>query len=36
MGTKNSRILEMTLQRCGGNKSQAATILNVNRTMSYR
>ena len=30
------KILEMTLQRCGGNKSQAATLLKVNRKMFYR
>jgi len=31
-----SKILEMTLQRCGGNKSQAAALLKVNRKMFYR
>jgi DNA-binding NtrC family response regulator len=31
-----SEILEMTLQRCGGNKSQAAALLKVNRKMFYR
>jgi DNA-binding NtrC family response regulator len=30
------KILEMTLQRCGGNKSQAAALLKVNRKMFYR
>jgi len=29
-------ILDMTLQRCGGNKSQAAAMLKVNRKMFYR
>jgi DNA-binding NtrC family response regulator len=32
----NAKILEMTLQRCGGNKSQAAALLKVNRKMFYR
>ena len=31
-----ARILEMALQRCGGNKSQAAALLKVNRKMFYR
>jgi DNA-binding NtrC family response regulator len=30
------RILEMALSRCGGNKSQAAALLKVNRKMFYR
>jgi DNA-binding NtrC family response regulator len=30
------KILEMALQRCGGNKSQAAALLKVNRKMFYR
>jgi len=30
------KILVMTLQRCGGNKSQAAALLKVNRKMFYR
>jgi DNA-binding NtrC family response regulator len=30
------KILEMTLQRCGGNKSQAAALLKVNRKLFYR
>jgi transcriptional regulator with PAS, ATPase and Fis domain len=30
------KILEMTLQRCGGNKSQAAALLKVNRKKFYR
>lgn len=29
-------VLDMTLQRCGGNKSQAAALLKVNRKMFYR
>lgn len=31
-----NKILEMALQRCGGNKSQAAALLKVNRKMFYR
>ncbi|MBT1071905.1 sigma-54-dependent transcriptional regulator [Pelotalea chapellei] len=31
-----AKVLEMALQRCGGNKSQAATLLKVNRKMFYR
>lgn len=31
-----AKVLEMTLQRCGGNKSKAAEILKVNRKMFYR
>ena len=31
-----AKILEITLQRCGGNKSQAAALLKVNRKMFYR
>lgn len=31
-----NKVLEMTLQRCGGNKSQAAALLKVNRKMFYR
>ena len=31
-----TKVLEMTLQRCGGNKSEAAKILKVNRKMFYR
>jgi DNA-binding NtrC family response regulator len=31
-----AKILEMTLQRCGGNKSQAASILKVDRKRFYR
>ncbi len=30
------KILELTLERCGGNKSQAASLLKVNRKMFYR
>jgi DNA-binding NtrC family response regulator len=30
------KILDMALQRCGGNKSQAAALLKVNRKMFYR
>lgn len=30
------KILDLTLQRCGGNKSQAAALLKVNRKMFYR
>jgi DNA-binding NtrC family response regulator len=30
------KILDMTLQRCGGNKSQAAALLKVNRKVFYR
>jgi len=32
----NNKVLEMTLQRCGGNKTEAARILKVNRKMFYR
>lgn len=31
-----AKILEITLQQCGGNKSQAAALLKVNRKMFYR
>jgi DNA-binding NtrC family response regulator len=31
-----NRILEMTLERCDGNKTQAAALLKVNRKMFYR
>jgi DNA-binding NtrC family response regulator len=31
-----SKILDMTLQQCGGNKSRAAALLKVNRKMFYR
>jgi DNA-binding NtrC family response regulator len=31
-----SRVLELTLQRCGGNKSQAAALLKVDRKRFYR
>lgn len=31
-----TKILDMTLQQCGGNKSQAAALLKVNRKMFYR
>lgn len=31
-----AKILELTLQQCGGNKSQAAALLKVNRKMFYR
>lgn len=31
-----AKILDMALQRCGGNKSQAAALLKVNRKMFYR
>jgi DNA-binding NtrC family response regulator len=34
--TITGKILEMALQRCGGNKSQAAEFLRVNRKMFYR
>ncbi|MBJ6724404.1 sigma-54-dependent transcriptional regulator [Geomesophilobacter sediminis] len=30
------KVLELTLQRCGGNKSKAAELLKVNRKMFYR
>ena len=30
------KILEIALQRCGGNKSQAAALLKINRKMFYR
>jgi len=30
------KILEIALQRCGGNKSQAASLLKINRKMFYR
>jgi DNA-binding NtrC family response regulator len=32
----NGKALEMALQRCGGNKSQAAALLKVNRKIFYR
>lgn len=31
-----AKVLDMALQRCGGNKSQAAALLKVNRKMFYR
>ena len=31
-----AKILDMTLQKCGGNKSQAAALLKVNRKVFYR
>ncbi len=31
-----AKILDMTLQQCGGNKSRAAALLKVNRKMFYR
>jgi len=31
-----TKILDMTLQQCGGNKSRAAALLKVNRKMFYR
>jgi DNA-binding protein Fis len=34
--TITAKILEMTLQRCSGNKSEAASLLKVNRKMFYR
>jgi len=34
--TFTNQILDMTLQRCGGNKSQAAALLKVNRKIFYR
>ncbi|HEX9007203.1 MAG TPA: helix-turn-helix domain-containing protein, partial [Bacteroidota bacterium] len=30
------RVLDITLERCGGNKSKAADLLRVNRKMFYR
>jgi DNA-binding NtrC family response regulator len=35
LDTVTSNILDLTLQRCGGNKSQAASILKVNRKRFY-
>lgn len=36
LGAITDRVLEITLERCGGNKSQAAALLKVNRKMFYR
>ncbi|HXE98667.1 MAG TPA: sigma-54 dependent transcriptional regulator [Dongiaceae bacterium] len=36
LDTINSKVLEMTLQKCGGNKSQAAALLKINRKRFYR
>lgn len=36
LDTLTGRILEMTLERCNGNKSKAAELLKVNRKMFYR
>lgn len=36
LNTITDKVLEMTLERCGGNKSQAAELLKVNRKMFYR
>ena len=36
LDTLNDKILEIALQRCGGNKSQAAALLKINRKMFYR
>ena len=36
LDTITAKILDMALQRCGGNKSQAAALLKVNRKMFYR
>jgi len=35
LDTVTSKVLDMTLQRCGGNKSQAAGLLKVNRKRFY-
>jgi DNA-binding NtrC family response regulator len=34
--TFTSKVLERTLQQCGGNKSKAAGLLKVNRKIFYR
>jgi len=36
LDTITAKILDMTLQQCGGNKSRAAALLKVNRKMFYR
>jgi len=36
LDTITRQILDMTLERCGGNKSKAADLLKVNRKMFYR
>ena len=36
LATITTRVLDMTLIRCGGNKSKAADLLKVNRKMFYR
>ena len=35
LDTVTSKVLDLTLQRCGGNKSQAANLLKVNRKRFY-